>query len=323
MPNTSTRAEPKASALPVLIRGTPGDADQHQDRAEQVGRLAAPAVGQRAEHAVEHGGDDGGDEDPHEHVRPREPDLGGGVGDEVGHADVGEHALAQVDAGNQEDLPRVAAEGFAMGILTSTAASRTFSNSGLSAMLSRMNRPTRTRTALNRNGSRHPQDSNWARRQLGHQEERDGGQADPGRRAHLRESAEEAAAPGRRVLHRHQGGAAPFTADREALKEPQDGEQDRRRQPDHGVAGHQTHQGRRDTHHDQGDDQHLLASDAVTEVAEHDTADRTGQEAHAEGGEGQQCPDQRAGVREEQLGEDQGGCGAVDEEVVVLDRWCR
>jgi hypothetical protein len=155
--------------------------------------------------------------------------------------------------------------------------------------------------------------------ELAGQEERDRGECDTGGGTGLREGAEEAAATGWGVFDGHQGGAAPFAADGEALHEPEDREQDRCGEPDHGVAGHQAHERGGHTHGDQGDDEHLLAADAVAEVAEHDATDGSGQEPHTEGGERQQRTDERAGVREEQLREDEGGGGAVDEEVVVLD----
>ena len=109
-------------------------------------------------------------------------------------------------------------------------------------MLSRITRPTSTRTALNRNGSRHPHARNGGGVELADQEERDRGEADTGGGAHLREGAEEAAATGWCVFDGHQGGAAPLAADGEALHEPQEREQDRRGEPDHGVAGHQAHE---------------------------------------------------------------------------------
>jgi hypothetical protein len=121
------------------------------------------------------------------------------------------------------------------------------------------------------------------------------------------------------VFDGHQGGASPLASDGEALHQPEQGEQDRRGEADDGVAGHQAHECGGQTHGDEGDDEHLLAADAVAEVAEHDAADGPGQEADAEGGEGEQRPDERAGVGEEQFGEDQRGGSAVDEEVVVLD----
>src|SRR5690606_9256753 len=64
-----------------------------------------------------------------------------------------------------------------------------------------------------------------------------------------------------------------------------------------------------------------LAPDAVAEMAEHDAADRTGDEADGEGGEGCDLRRQRRQVRgEEQGGKDQRGRRGVDEEVVPLDR---
>ena len=63
-----------------------------------------------------------------------------------------------------------------------------------------------------------------------------------------------------------------------------------------------------------------LRPDAIAEVAEHQPAERAGDEAHAEGREGEQRSDGRIGLREEDLAEHQRGGGAVDEEVVPLQR---
>jgi hypothetical protein len=59
----------------------------------------------------------------------------------------------------------------------------------------------------------------------------------PTGRAKLREHAEAGAPAGRRVLHRQQGGAAPFAAKAEALTEAQDTEQEGRDPAGHGVGG--------------------------------------------------------------------------------------
>ena len=55
-------------------------------------------------------------------------------------------------------------------------------------------------------------------------------------------------------------------------------------------------------------------------MAEHEPAERTGEEADAEGGERRQRTDARIELGEEQLVEHQRGRGAVDEEVVPFER---
>ena len=128
--------------------------------------------------------------------------------------------------------------------------------------------------------------------ELGGEVERDGGQADTGRGAHLRERAVEAALALGGVLDGHQGGAAPLTADGEALHQPQHRQQDGGEDADGRVGGHQAHEHGRGAHGDEGDDEHLLAAHAVTEVAEHHAADRAGEEPDTEGGERQQGADE-------------------------------
>jgi hypothetical protein len=63
-----------------------------------------------------------------------------------------------------------------------------------------------------------------------------------------------------------------------------------------------------------------LAADAVAVVAEDRGADRPSREAAELRAERQEDADVRVAAGEEQLGEDEGGCRAVEEEVVPLDR---
>ena len=79
---------------------------------------------------------------------------------------------------------------------------------------------------------------------------------------------------------------------------------------------------RRDAHQQQGGDQRGLASDPVAEVAEDRRADGPGREADELVPNESRMP-VKAACREEQRREDQRGGGAVQEEVVPLDAWCR
>ena len=126
--------------------------------------------------------------------------------------------------------------------------------------------------------------------------------------------------PWRRVLDRHQHRAAPLAADADALGEAEHDEQDRREHADRRVGRQAADQERRDAHDQQRQHEHRLAADAVAEVAEHDPAERARGEADRVRAERQQRADQRLGVREEQLAEDQRRRRAVQEEVVPLDR---
>ena len=95
---------------------------------------------------------------------------------------------------------------------------------------------------------------------------------------------------------------------------------DRRPHPDRRVGRHQADRERREAHQQQGDDQDVLAAELVAVVAEDDAAEGAGDEAHGVGREGQQGAHQRLEAGEEELVEDQRGGGAVDEEVVPLQR---
>ena len=149
-----------------------------------------------------------------------------------------------------------------------------------------------------------------------------GGEDHADRDADLRVGAEQAALALRSVLHGHQGGAAPFTAGGEALDDAQQDQQDRGPDADLGVGRQHADQGRGGAHHDEGEDQHGLAAEAVAEVAGDDGAQRTEQEADADQREGQDL--RQAGVGVVQRGEEQRGqqrCCQLgeDEEVVPLD----
>ena len=83
------------------------------------------------------------------------------------------------------------------------------------------------------------------------------------------------------VLGGHQHRAAPLAADGEALQQPADQQQDRGGDADGGVRRQQADREGAEAHHQQRDDEHLLAADPVTEVAEDHAAERAGDEARA------------------------------------------
>ena len=146
------------------------------------------------------------------------------------------------------------------------------------------------------------------------------GQQVADRDADLRPAGVEPSPVRRAVLERHQHGATPLAAEPEPLREPQDDEQDRGGDADGGVGGQQADEERRDTHDQQSDDEHLLAADAVAEMAEDDAAERPGEEPDGVRREGQQGADQRVERGEEQRVEHQRRGRAVEEEVVPLQR---
>jgi hypothetical protein len=122
------------------------------------------------------------------------------------------------------------------------------------------------------------------------------------------------------VFGHDQYGATPLTTECEALDQSQHGQQDRSERTDLCVRRQQADGERGDTHHQQRQHQQLLAAQPVAEVAEHHSTDRTGEEAHCEGGEAQEGPCQLFTLREEELAEHHRRGDAVEEEVVPLDR---
>jgi hypothetical protein len=86
------------------------------------------------------------------------------------------------------------------------------------------------------------------------------------------------------------------------------------------VGRHKGDQECRDPHAQQGGDQCRLAADAVAVMAEDRCADRAADKADEVGAERRQGSGQRIFIGEVELPEDQSGRGAVDEEIVPLDR---
>ena len=156
--------------------------------------------------------------------------------------------------------------------------------------------------------------------QHAHQRQHPVGQQQADRHADLRPAGVEPAALGVAGLQGHQDRTAPLAAEAQPLQEAQQHQQDRRPDPDRRVGRQQADRERGDAHQQQGHDQDVLAADLVAVVAEDHAAERPGDEPDGVGGEGQQGADQRLEAGEEQLVEDQRGGGAVDEEVVPLQR---
>ena len=126
----------------------------------------------------------------------------------------------------------------------------------------------------------------------------------------------------RRVFHGEQRGPAPFAARGQALKDAQEDEQQGSSDADGGVGRQHTDQSGGHTHEDQGAGEHLLAPDAVAQVARDGGAEGAEEEADAQG-----CPGENlreagviaAGGGEELRTEHEAGGLGVDEEVVPLD----
>ena len=184
-----------------------------------------------------------------------------------------------------------------------------------------MNMPTAISSTLSRNGIRQPHAVELFLGQVrGEQVEHDRGEQRAGGDAHLRPASGETAAIARRMLHRHQHGAAPLPSNADALNRPQHDEQNGRPDADGRVRGKQSDEERRDAHDDERIDQHGLAADAIAEVAEHDAAQGPRDEPDGERPERGERADQRIDGRKEEPVEDERRGSAVKEEVVPLDR---
>ncbi len=122
------------------------------------------------------------------------------------------------------------------------------------------------------------------------------------------------------VLQAHRVRARLLTRGGEPLQQPGRDQQDRRGDADAVVGRQAADQERRETHEQQRGHQHALAAEPVADVPEEHRADRAGEVADAERRQRQQRARGRVRRREEDLAEDEGRGGAVDEEVVVLQR---
>jgi hypothetical protein len=121
-------------------------------------------------------------------------------------------------------------------------------------------------------------------------------------------------------FHRQQDRPAPLSAHSDALQQAQHREQQRCGKADRGESGKHPDQGGADAHDQQGGDEGGLAADPVAVVTEDGGTDRPGGEPDELGAERSDDARVLALPGKEDLREDQGGCGAVEEEVVPLDR---
>ena len=190
---------------------------------------------------------------------------------------------------------------------------------GVSATRARTNRPMASSTMLRQERDPPaPGEELPLAGQGGGQGQHERREHDAGGRAGVGEAGPEPAPRGG-VLGGHQRRAAPLAADRDALHDAQEHQQDRRPHADLGVGGQQADEGAADTHQGHAQHEHLLAADPVAEVAEHDPAERAGEVARGERAEAGHGADERVEVREEDLVEHDRGRRGVQQEVVVLD----
>ncbi len=138
--------------------------------------------------------------------------------------------------------------------------------------------------------------------------------------ADLDDAAQEAAFVGGRVLDHHQHRAAPLPAEPDTLQEAQHHEKNGRSDADLLIGRQQADQERPQSHHDDGDREHRLAADPVAIVSEDRRAERPREKADPVGAERCDGRERRVAGGEEDLVEHQRGRGAVDQEVVPLDR---
>jgi hypothetical protein len=121
------------------------------------------------------------------------------------------------------------------------------------------------------------------------------------------------------MFARHQHRAAPLAADRDALRDTQQHQQDRCPGAGARIGRQEADADRADAHDRERRHQRLLAADAVAEMPEHQAAERSREKADREGAERGQRGEKRVAAGKKQLAEDQRGRGGVDIKVVPLD----
>ena len=153
-----------------------------------------------------------------------------------------------------------------------------------------------------------------------HQDPHHGAERGTRRRTHEHQRGVPAALLLRGDLGEQHDAARLLRACPEPLQQPQQHQQHRRQQSDLVEARQRADQERRDAHQEQGRDQDELPAEPIPVAGEEQPTQRAGQEAHRVRGEPGDDPDAGRGVGEEDAGEDDGGRGAVDDEVVLLQR---
>ena len=183
-----------------------------------------------------------------------------------------------------------------------------------------MTKPMATTTALSRKGIRQPHDRSWSSGSCATGQERRGGEDQARLRAAQREAGEECPPFRRRVLEGQRIRARLLAGGGESLAQPQEDEKDRRGNADLAVSRQTADQESRQAHQQQREHQHPFAAVFVADMPHEERAHRPRHVAHAERGERQKGGGRRMAARKEDLAEHQRGAGAVDEEVVVLER---
>ncbi len=122
------------------------------------------------------------------------------------------------------------------------------------------------------------------------------------------------------VFGAQQGRARPFPADGKTLQQPQRNQDQWGCHTDGRRAGHRAHGHGCNGHDQQRGDQRLLTTQPIPEVAEGGPADRPGHERAGEGAHRGKGGQRRAEMREEHGRKHQRRRGAINQEVVELDR---
>jgi hypothetical protein len=113
---------------------------------------------------------------------------------------------------------------------------------------------------------------------------------------------------------------APFAAEADALKQPQENKQYGRGDADLVVCGEEADQEGAKPHDDNGHRQHCLPADPVAEMSEDRSAQGAGQEADPVSAESRDGTERGIGQWKEQLIENERARRTVNQEIVPLDR---
>ncbi len=153
----------------------------------------------------------------------------------------------------------------------------------------------------------------------GHQRDDEGCHQHADGHAGLGNTAEKAFPLFRGVFVGQQQRAAPFAADTHALNNAQGNQQGRRPQAHHLVGGQQANGHRGAAHQRQGEHQRLLATDAIADMGENDSADGADKKGERKGEPGEDQTNDRVDHRKEDFVKHQRGGGAIEKIIEPFD----
>ena len=204
------------------------------------------------------------------------------------------------------------------GFLTTALCFSSSWKTGVSFSRSRMNTAMTIRMTLARKGTRHSQPCRTSLSARAIRAKVPAPRSVPELDANERQGGEETTTAARGHFGDQRCGAGLLGSGAQALQDAEGNQEHRSHHPGLLKGGQQADGEAGHAHQPDGEDQDHLAAETVADVAENDSAERPGSEAHTVGGERGDDRPALAQRREEERPKDQGRGQAVDVKVVVL-----